>query len=475
MLFKFKFGNILAAFSNKWLKIKFIAKKILIYLCVIFLAFAPMQSVYAAKNVIVEYENNRITVPFKQLQKFAKTGTANGKLKNFLDTIPLDKKSAPALLNGAIPQTGVDLNEKEIEFLLIQINKLVGSPLGEEVKGVTEKEPLAIALRNAFLNNNMSFIEIARLYPEKTVKMNLKKLNTVHRDATFIMERLDKFLKAFAPLQAELVCGCSITNNDSQISDLPNSKIIAEKSLNKNSKNKNSNLYSQQKPENPLLIASAMKQKPTSYDAELKLTEILENNQLASENIAENPNNLTPSNRRVSQKVVFALGLLQESLDMDDLTNFATTGEVPRGWNTYFKLLKLAPEDFRGLLTTEAKMEMKFLDGILNNLIGEYILFEVGQVIHTSNNKANIQALRSALILSAAGDNKISMLEILQNYPSQKVVLEGMKLVKAAKNLKKKGIVQTGTARLEDILVDLQQFGAKSDCSEICPGGNSNS
>ena len=475
MPLKFKFANLLPAFSNKWLKLKFIAEKLLIYLCVSFLAFAPMQSAYAAKNVIVEYESNRITVPFKQLQKFAKTGTANGKLKDFLDTIPLDTESAPALLNGAIPQTGLELNQREIEFLLIQVNKLVGSPLGEEVKGVTEKEPLAVALRDAFLNNNLSFIEIARLYPEKTVKMNLKKLNTVHRDATFIMERLDKFLKAFGPLQAELVCGCSLPVNDSKISDFPTVKPVAENPLNKNSKIKTSKLDSQQNPETPLLIASAIKQKPAIYDTQLQPAATLENNQLVSENIAENPDNFTPSNRRVSQKVVFAIGLLQESLDMDDLTNFAATGKVPKGWNTYFKLLKLDPEDFRGLLTTEAKMEMKFLDGILNNLIGEYILFQVGQVIHTSKSTANIQALRSALILSAAGDNKISMLEILQNYPSQKVVLEGMKLVRAAKNLKQKGIVKTGTARLEDILVDLQQFGAKSDCSKVCPGRKSNS
>ena len=475
MPLKFKFANLLPAFSNKWLKLKFIAEKLLIYLCVSFLAFAPMQSAYAAKNVIVEYESNRITVPFKQLQKFAKTGTANGKLKDFLDTIPLDTESAPALLNGAIPQTGLELNQREIEFLLIQVNKLVGSPLGEEVKGVTEKEPLAVALRDASLNNNLSFIEIARLYPEKTVKMNLKKLNTVHRDATFIMERLDKFLTAFGPLQAELICGCSITNNDSQISDFPNSKIIAEKPLNKSIKIKASKLDSQQKPETSLLIASAIKQQPAIYDAELKSTEIDENNQLVSENIAENQDNSTPSNRRVSQKVVFALGLLQESLDMDDLTNFAATGEVPRGWNTYFKLLKLDPEEFRGLLTTESKMEMKFLDGILNNLIGEYILFQVGQVIHGSTGKANIQGLRSALILSAAGDNKISMLEILQNYPSQKVVLEGMRLVKAAKSFKEKGIVKGATVRLEDILVDLQQFGVKEDCKKVCPTDNRNS
>lgn len=469
MLFKFKFGNLLAALSDKWLKFKFPTRTLLIYLCAILLIFAFMQPAYAAKNVIVEYENNRITVPFKQLQKFAKTGTADIKLNNFLDTIPLDVKEAPTLLNGAIPQTGLELNEREIEFLLIQTNKLVGSPLGQETKGL--KGPLAQALNKAFLNNNMSFIELARLYPEKTVKVDLKNLNTVHRDVTLIMTRLDKFAKVFGPLRAELICGCEIPIAESKINNLPTVLPVAENSFSKNGKTKIILQSSQQQLETPLPIVSAIEQKSAISDTGLTPAAIVENNQPALQNIAQNLDNSTPSNR-ISQKVVFALGLLQESLDMEDLTNFAATGEVPQGWNTYFKLLKLEPEDFRALLTTEAKIEMKFLDGILNNLIGEYILFQVGQVIHTSKDTANIQALRSALILSAAGDNKISMLEILQNYPSQKVVLEGMRLVKTAKNFKQRGIVEASTARLEDLLVDLQQIGAKEDCSKICPGSN---
>ena len=110
-------------------------------------------------------------------------------------------------------------------------------------------------------------------------------------------------------------------------------------------------------------------------------------------------------------------------------------------------------------------MSIKFLDDILNNLIGEYILFQVGQVIHTPSKQANIQALRSALILSAMDDDKISILEFLQNYPTRRVMIEGLNLVRTAKNFKEKGIVKTSTARLEDILVELQEFGAENDCN----------
>lgn len=78
---------------------------------------------------------------------------------------------------------------------------------------------------------------------------------------------------------------------------------------------------------------AAIDQKSAISDTGLKPAAIVENNQPALQNIAQNLDNSTPTNRRVSQKVVFALGLLQESLDMEDLTNFAATREVPQGWS----------------------------------------------------------------------------------------------------------------------------------------------
>ena len=57
---------------------------------------------------------------------------------------------------------------KRLNFFLLQVNKLVGDPLGREDKGLSG--PLARALYEAYLDNDMSFIELARRYPEKTSK-----------------------------------------------------------------------------------------------------------------------------------------------------------------------------------------------------------------------------------------------------------------------------------------------------------------
>lgn len=59
----------------------------------------------------------------------------------------------------------------------------------------------------------------------------------------------------------------------------------------------------------------------------------------------------------------------------------------------------------------------------------------MGYSIHTSSNQANRQALRSALVLSANGDNKVSLIEVIQNYPTSEVIVEGERLVRTYNQL----------------------------------------
>lgn len=403
MLFKIKLESLRAVFSSKYLNLKFVARNLLVVILVSFFVFAPVPSAYAARTVILEYESTRTSISYKQLENFAKTGTTSDELKKFFQKIPLTPKEVSTLLYESIPDTGVKLNEKETEFLLIQLNKLVGSQFGRE-----DTKSLAKALSEAYLDRDMSIIELARRYPKSTVKLNLKNLDTVERDVKLFVERWDKFLRLFGPLREELLCNC---DNITPLNRSP------------------------------------------------RQLEILPDN-CSDENPHEKVN--TP---QIAQQVVFGVGLFQVSFSISDLKSFAKTGEIPRGWNTYFKLLKLTPEDFRNILTTESKVCMKFLDDILNNLLGEYILFQIGQIIHPPSAKANIQALRSALVLSAADDNKISILEMLQNYPAQRIIVQGLELARTARNFQNKGIVRTYTARLEEILVELQEFDAQRICN----------
>jgi hypothetical protein len=83
------------------------------------------------------------------------------------------------------------------------------------------------------------------------------------------------------------------------------------------------------------------------------------------------------------------------------------------------------PDQLRSLLTRPLAADPVVLDRSLNSRPGEWVLDYLGQSIHTGTGQANRQALRAALVLSASDDKQITLLEVLQNYPTEEVVLEG--------------------------------------------------
>ena len=59
-------------------------------------------------------------------------------------------------------------------------------------------------------------------------------------------------------------------------------------------------------------------------------------------------------------------------------------------------------------MTKSFNINLRKADKTLTILPGEYALFQAGQVIHPPNRTANMQTLRSAILLSLSEDNQIS-------------------------------------------------------------------
>jgi len=136
-----------------------------------------------------------------------------------------------------------------------------------------------------------------------------------------------------------------------------------------------------------------------------------------------------------AQRVVFTYGILRESVSVDELTTFAQTGKASSSLSSFLDETRQNPQTVRNTLTRELKVTPVTLDRTLNSRIGLYLLDQMGYSIHTSSNQANRQALRSALVLSANGDNKVSLIEVIQNYPTSEVIVEGERLVRTYNQL----------------------------------------
>lgn len=132
-----------------------------------------------------------------------------------------------------------------------------------------------------------------------------------------------------------------------------------------------------------------------------------------------------------AEEIILTYGPMTQSVAVKDLTTFAETGEMSASIRFLIDIANQNPEEVRQVLNQELGVGIVFLSDILNTLPGEYGLFEVGQVIHTKSRRANIQSLRGALVISAV-DNKISLLEFFQNFPTQQMYIDGYKLSQRA-------------------------------------------
>ena len=158
-----------------------------------------------------------------------------------------------------------------------------------------------------------------------------------------------------------------------------------------------------------------------------------------------------------AENVLIKYRIFRESISVQELANFSQTGELSTSLRVNLALAKQNPKAIRQYLTQPVAVNLRLLDRVLNSPVGNVILDQISDAIHTPSRKADRQALRAALILSASRDypdssgqnsrNTISLIEIIQNYPTSEVEVEGEVLERAYRQL----------SQLAGTLQDLQQ------------------
>ncbi|MBW4625175.1 MAG: alpha/beta hydrolase [Brasilonema octagenarum HA4186-MV1] len=136
-----------------------------------------------------------------------------------------------------------------------------------------------------------------------------------------------------------------------------------------------------------------------------------------------------------AETVVFKYGIFRETVPVSELTALAETGELSQKLRFFFNQADQDPQPVRNTLTREVNANPVTLDRVLNNRIGIFLLDQISQTIHTPSGNADRQALRSSLVLSASKDKKVSLIEIIQNYPTTEVHIEGKRLVRTYEQL----------------------------------------
>ncbi|TVP70307.1 MAG: alpha/beta hydrolase [Leptolyngbya sp. LCM1.Bin17] len=126
-----------------------------------------------------------------------------------------------------------------------------------------------------------------------------------------------------------------------------------------------------------------------------------------------------------AERVVLRYRGFSRSVPVQDLVTLAETGEAPGSVAGLLRQAGQDPQNVRSLLIRPIAADPVMLDRALNSVPGGWVLDQVGETIRPAAGGRSRQALRSALVLSAAEDNQITLIEVLQNYPTAEVVVEG--------------------------------------------------
>jgi hypothetical protein len=140
---------------------------------------------------------------------------------------------------------------------------------------------------------------------------------------------------------------------------------------------------------------------------------------------------LFPQTAIAAERVVLKYNVFERSVAVADLTDFAETGKRSRDLKAYLRMSKQDPAEIRRTLTDRVEINVTTLDRVLNSPVGDLALEQLSQYIYTSSRRADKEAMRAALVLSASEDNNISLIEVAQNYPTEDVYVDGERLLEA--------------------------------------------
>jgi Alpha/beta hydrolase of unknown function (DUF1400) len=131
---------------------------------------------------------------------------------------------------------------------------------------------------------------------------------------------------------------------------------------------------------------------------------------------------LWPAAASAAETVVLRYGIFRGSLPTADLAEFAETGNQSDRLKRYLRLADQEPADLQRILNNQISTEPRGFNLLMSSPAGDALLGELSRYIYNSKDDDKA-ALRTAINSSAEADQQISLIDILQNYPTENVYI----------------------------------------------------
>ncbi|MCL6435843.1 MAG: alpha/beta hydrolase [Leptolyngbyaceae cyanobacterium HOT.MB2.61] len=113
------------------------------------------------------------------------------------------------------------------------------------------------------------------------------------------------------------------------------------------------------------------------------------------------------------------------SVPFSDFETFVKTGETQRtNLQEFFAKLPKVSEAVRTVLTREIVITRPFSERNFRNPIADFLVLQLNRVLTPATVPSNLEPLRTALGASYKDDQRISMLELLGNFPEKEIVVQ---------------------------------------------------
>lgn len=134
-----------------------------------------------------------------------------------------------------------------------------------------------------------------------------------------------------------------------------------------------------------------------------------------------------------AEQVVLSYGSLEVSIPIDSLEAFAREGQVDDDLDSYLRNASLEErEELQEILLAPVAVSPATLSRFLYSASGEVLLQYLGNLIQTDSRLNGFYALRSAVVLAAADAEGLTLLNVLQQFPTPTVRVDGPQALRVA-------------------------------------------
>lgn len=145
---------------------------------------------------------------------------------------------------------------------------------------------------------------------------------------------------------------------------------------------------------------------------------------------------LTALPAKAAEKIYFSYGILERSVSVASLEDYAEDGTVNSDLAFFLHFLSSdVRNEFRTVLQTSYQLSPVIVSQSFYEPMGERALGYVGNLIQTGKRQNGLHALRSALILAAAQSEGFTLIDVLRQFPT-----DGMRVdLQVALNVLRRG------------------------------------